>query len=255
MLIWYKRAIQLNHEFLADGAVINYCPNVTRYQQLLLSKLTPNPPVFLTSNLTFQATKQRFKMMTKQTSRAKVLMVSISAVFVLVGLAFAVSTQTVAQVEPNPARPRIVSQKRATNVAEMARLYGDKYVIFPSRTPNRKAVRKKFSELSAEEKTRVRLIPPLPRLVPTDALLLTWKNDKKYGLWIDDKRVPNARLNEYTTQDFDSYFVSKLAKNTINHGKHYFQIDLMTKPRYAAYLEADARSPLLVLESNTRKAR
>ena len=255
VLIWYKRAIQLNHEFLADGAVINHCPNVTRYQQLLLSKLTPNPPVFLTSSLTFQTTKQRFKMMTKQTSRAKVLAVSISAVILLIGLAFAVSTQTVDQVAPNPARPNVVSQQPETNVAEMERLYGGKLVMFPSSTPARKAVRRKFLELSAEEKTRVQLIPPLPRLVVTDAQLTNWKDAKKYGIWIDEKRVPNERLDKHTAQDFGSYFTSKLEKNAINYGKHYFQINLMTEQHYAACLKEYAESPFLVLQNDVPKVR
>jgi hypothetical protein len=66
-------------------------------------------------------------------------------------------------------------------------------------------------------------------------------------VWIDEKRVPNSRLNEYTAQDFGSYFVSKLEKNAINYGKHYFQIDLMTQPAYEKYLVENAKNPLLVL--------
>ena len=257
VFIFYKRAIQLNHEFLADRAVLNHSQNVVRYQHLLLSKLAQNPPVLLTSTLTFQTTKQRFKMMTQQTSPARASTVAISAIFLLIGLAFAVSTQTVAvaQVVPNTAKPKVASQQPGTKVAEMERLYGDKFVLLPSRTPSQKAVRKKFSELSAEEKTRVQYIAPQARLVPTDVLLTDWKNAKKYGLWIDDKRVPNDRLNKYNAQDFGSYFVSKLAKNTINYGKHYFQIDLMTNRHYEAYLKEEAESPLLILQNDMRRVR
>ena len=255
VFFWYKRAIQLNHEFLADQAVLNRCSGVVRYQHLLLGKLSANAPVLLTSTLTFQTTKQRFKMMTKQTSPARTLTVALSAVFLLAGLAFAVSTQTVAQVVPNSAKPKVTSQKPGTDVSEMERLYGNKFVLFPSQTLNRKAVRKKFSDLSVEEKTRVQLISPLPRLVVTDALLTDWKNAKKYGVWIDDKRVPNDRLNKYTAQDFGSYFTSKLEKNAINYGKHYFQINLMTHKHYAAYIKEDAENPFLVLQSDMRRVR
>ena len=257
VFFWYKRAIRLNHEFLADQAVLNRCPGVIRYQHLLLSKLSASAPVLLTSTLTFQTTKQRFRMMTKQTSPARALTVALSSLFLFVGLAFAVSTLTVAvaQVAPNPAKPKVASQQPGTNVSGMERLYGDKFVLLPGRTPSQKAVRKKFSELSAEEKTRVQFIPPLPRLVPTDALLTDWKNAKKYGIWIDDKRMPNDRLNNYTAQNFGSYSISKLERNAINYGKHYFQIDLMTEQHYAAYLKESAENPLLILRSDLPKAR
>ena len=255
VLFFYKRAIQLNHEFLADQAVLNHSQNVVRYQHLLLSKLAQNPPVLLTSTLTFQTTKQRFRMMTRQTSPARALTVAISALSLLVGLAVAVSTQTVAQVAPNPAKPKVTSQQPGTDLSEMERLYGDKFVLLPGRTPSQKAARKKFSELSAEEKTRVQYIAPQARLVPTDVLLTDWKNAKKYGIWIDDKRVPNDRLSNYAAQDFGSYFVSKLAKNTINYGKHYFQIDLMTNLHYEAYLKEEAESPLLILQNDMRRVR
>jgi hypothetical protein len=40
--IFYKKAIQLNHEFLADEKVVNSYNNVPFYQSLLLSKANEN---------------------------------------------------------------------------------------------------------------------------------------------------------------------------------------------------------------------
>jgi bla regulator protein BlaR1 len=71
LLYWLKRAMQLNHEFLADEAVNQQYHNVPHYQRLLLSKLTGSPQPALTSALTFQTTKQRLLMMTTHTSRPK----------------------------------------------------------------------------------------------------------------------------------------------------------------------------------------
>ena len=69
LLILYKRAIQLNHEFLADEKVIHSHNNVSTYQQLLLSKSSETSNLYLTSNLnSFLKTKKRFIMMTKTTS-------------------------------------------------------------------------------------------------------------------------------------------------------------------------------------------
>ena len=69
ILIFYKKAIQLNHEFLADETVIVSHQNVSIYQQLLLSKSYIPTNLYLTSNLnSFLKTKKRFIMMTKTTS-------------------------------------------------------------------------------------------------------------------------------------------------------------------------------------------
>jgi beta-lactamase regulating signal transducer with metallopeptidase domain len=69
LLILYKRAIQLNHEFLADQEVISEHETISIYQQLLLSKSHQTTNYYLTSNLnSFLKTKKRFIMMTKTTS-------------------------------------------------------------------------------------------------------------------------------------------------------------------------------------------
>jgi hypothetical protein len=253
-LYFYKRAVQLNHEFLADEAVTRGLSDVTRYQRLLLSKLAPVPPVALTSAFSFQTTKQRLLMMTKRTPKASAWLAGTTATLLLGALAILLGTTT-AQITPSTGkqtpvtkRPQPPTAVAPTDVAEMERLYGDKLVILPGRN----SPRKKFSELSDGEKQLVQLVPPLPRHVPTEAQMQDWKNAKKYGIWIDEKRVPNSRLNDYAAQDFGSYFSSKLEKNAINYGKHYFQIDLMTKPAYEKYLAENLENPLLILRPDRK---
>ena len=67
---------------------------------------------------------------------------------------------------------------------------------------------------------------------PTAAQLQAWTDAAKYGIWIDDKRVDNSELQKYQSSDFDLYYESKLTKNAINYGKHYYQVDLCTAPYY-----------------------
>lgn len=69
----YKKAIQLNHEFLADEHVVAETGNAIPYQNLLLSKASHTYSVALASNLNFSITKKRFIMMTKNTSRLQSL--------------------------------------------------------------------------------------------------------------------------------------------------------------------------------------
>ncbi len=80
IFIFYKKAIQLNHEFLADENVINAHNDVCLYQKLLLNKLSTSQPIYLTSNLNFLSTKKRLIMMTKITSKTRVLIMKSLAV-------------------------------------------------------------------------------------------------------------------------------------------------------------------------------
>ncbi len=63
-----KKAIKLNHEFLADQSVIETYGNPSKYQYILLDIASHYPSYSLTSNLNYSLTKQRFNMMFKQSS-------------------------------------------------------------------------------------------------------------------------------------------------------------------------------------------
>jgi hypothetical protein len=64
----YKKAIKLNHEFLADQKVNETFKEVVQYQKLLLQKAVGNL-VPIASNLNYSITKKRFVMMTKNQSK------------------------------------------------------------------------------------------------------------------------------------------------------------------------------------------
>ncbi|WP_310593820.1 M56 family metallopeptidase [Flavobacterium sp.] len=80
LFIIYKKAIQLNHEFISDEKVIQTHTNVPFYQSLLLSKGNENTTFYLASNLNFLITKKRLIMMTKQKSTRIILLKQMSIV-------------------------------------------------------------------------------------------------------------------------------------------------------------------------------
>jgi beta-lactamase regulating signal transducer with metallopeptidase domain len=86
ILIFYKKAIQLNHEFLADAKVVKSYNNVPFYQSLLLEKASWNSNSYLASNLNFLVTKKRLIMMTKTTSKSRALLTKLSVLPILAGL-------------------------------------------------------------------------------------------------------------------------------------------------------------------------
>lgn len=85
----------------------------------------------------------------------------------------------------------------------------------------------------------IKRLPPFQKLIPTKSQMESFKNSKIYGVWINEKRVNNAILNNYTNEDFAHVFVSKLNKNAINYGNHYYQVDLMTKDFYQKYFDEE----------------
>jgi BlaR1 peptidase M56 len=67
ILILYKRAIALNHEFLADEAVIGAYHNPKEYQHLLFQLVSLANPSVLSSPLNYNITKKRLIMISQNT--------------------------------------------------------------------------------------------------------------------------------------------------------------------------------------------
>jgi hypothetical protein len=97
LLYFYKKAIQLNHEFLADEKVIDSTANTVYYQKLLLEKATVGTTFSMASNLTFSLTKKRLIMMTKTTSSTKAGFIKLALAPVVTALLMMLCTKTIAQ--------------------------------------------------------------------------------------------------------------------------------------------------------------
>ncbi|OMQ08463.1 M56 family metallopeptidase [[Flexibacter] sp. ATCC 35103] len=103
LLLFYKKAIKLNHEFLADEAVNKQFGSVKNYQTLLLDFATNKNTIALASNINYLITKKRLLMMTKKESPIKIVLkvFSVSVVYALLLCVF--STKTMAQKASNKA--------------------------------------------------------------------------------------------------------------------------------------------------------
>jgi len=100
LLFLYKKAIKLNHEFLADEAVNVRFGEVKSYQYLLLDFASNKNTVALASNINYLITKKRLLMMTKKESPIKIVfkVFTVGAIYAL--LMFVFSTKTMAQKPP-----------------------------------------------------------------------------------------------------------------------------------------------------------
>ena len=95
--ILLKKAVQLNHEFLADETVINQHKNTFQYQHLLLNKAAWKNEYYLASNLNYSLTKKRLKMMTKQSSQTKIWIKKLAVIPLLLAFIFLFAERLEAQ--------------------------------------------------------------------------------------------------------------------------------------------------------------
>lgn len=97
ILRYYKQAIQLNHEFLADEAVVNKYHKVKKYQVLLLDFINSNNQISLASNINFHLTKKRLEMMTKNSTAMQKTWLPLTVLPLILVLLMAFGSPIVAQ--------------------------------------------------------------------------------------------------------------------------------------------------------------
>ena len=258
LLFWLKRAMQLNHEFLADEAVNNTYRNVSGYQELLFSKLSYSSPVIsIISTFTFQTTKQRLTMMTKHASPVRIWLVAGATVLLLSTTTMLLSSRTVAQKAPAvPAIKQGTPQSTLTDkqlfdknmtTADKERLFSDKPVHEAIEPGTKKLAERRFKDLTSEEKTRVIYLPPSSRNTPTEAQWADFKNTKKYGIWVDDKRRRDNPMSKYNRTDIVHFLYSFVHKNARQPEGYLYQLGLYTEEGYQKELRESEERPNLFL--------
>lgn len=313
-LILYRRAIQLNHEYLADLAVVSQSPSVAAYQLLLLRQTAAASNLALSSQFNYSFIKRRILMMTTNTPKAMKWVLSAAVVPLAASMMWILGEASYAQVPPKapkaPKAPRSVPTPPdpasapdpiapplppdpaslphpiapppppppppglfVTNIpagagiseAEMATYTeiceanrNTKGRIDPSlfSTDERAQLDGLFARMTAEQRAKHRVFfmkLSHDEQVPSSTQIEDWKNARKYGLWIDGRKVSNHTLNGYTAADFKHYFVSKLHKNTVNYGKYYFQVDLETSRYFQKRQEDLKANQLIVMQRMTKK--
>lgn len=108
VLYFYKRAIQMNHEFIADQNVLSQESDITSYQNTLLSLSKRKLAGTLSISLNFNVTKKRFKMMTASTSTYRYALKTALIVpfFAILGLTFGCEPSSM-EKEPQPQQVQI----------------------------------------------------------------------------------------------------------------------------------------------------
>jgi beta-lactamase regulating signal transducer with metallopeptidase domain len=107
LLFLFRKAIMLNHEYLADDAVLHTFNNTESYRLLLFNTVSQNNNLVLSSPFNYLITKKRLIMMTRNTSRKVAILKQIALIPLIAAIGFLLSTRASAQDKPKQERERI----------------------------------------------------------------------------------------------------------------------------------------------------
>lgn len=208
VFIFYKKAIQLNHEFLADEAVITANSDLSAYQHLLLQTASLKT-VGLASNFNYSITKKRLQKMKKHTSKTRKMVMGLSLIPVATALVFMFSDQVFAQGTSATTEVKI-------NLSSQSSMSKDEYykgsvIRFINEKNENIKEQQKYESLSETDKKNL----PSP-VSPTSELINTWKDSKKYKVMVNFE-APLNNLNNLKPKDYVSYQTYKSPQGNITN--------------------------------------
>jgi bla regulator protein BlaR1 len=118
LLFLFRRAIMLNHEYLADEAVVNTFNDTENYRQLLFSKVCQSNNLVLSSSFNYLTTKKRFTMMTRKTSQKVAILKQIALIPMIAVIGFIFSTRVIAQDKPKQSTAQTQPQFSKTDAPQ-----------------------------------------------------------------------------------------------------------------------------------------
>lgn len=282
----YRKAIQINHEFLADEAVIANYNDTPAYQYLLLAKASQNGGLSLTSQFNYLVTKKRLIMMTKNTTAAIALYKRLALVPVLAIALFLFSQKIMGQnaskakpVNKPKVAPKVTVKSQFNTAIEAAKQDApqsllDEYSTIVARyhipykqvekinyTPVFSAVDKErlttlYKQMSPNQQQHqyIRLVSifPPPVLRYTQKNFVKWQNDADYIVYIDDKQANKPDLTKYKIADFSNVYFKREHTPSTKHSWHW-KVTLMTPAYYKAYLAKSITQRLIYIPKKSWK--
>ena len=114
----FKRSIKLNHEFLADQAVMQKGVETTSYQKILLAFSSHAPETQLANAINYSSIKKRFTVMKKNTSKKAIWLRSLLVLPLFALLLYSFSEKEVVVVERPVKNDAIISAIKKSNFSK-----------------------------------------------------------------------------------------------------------------------------------------
>lgn len=266
----YRKFIKQNHEYLADDYVLSKKPtDFKNYQHLLLQELG-NTNQYTLSHPFFNHIKKRFIMMSKTKNNRNwkpFLAFPLVLALIFIGAekthASEITTNISEKIQQN--EPLSTVNTDVNNPFDEFNKILDKYrplldnnkikeFLKQLTTEDKKALGELYFQLTDEQKKQIPLVFTIAKKsqksTPTQSQINDFMDSKKYGVWIDDKKVKNDILKNYNPKDFSYVAVSGVYPNARSKkNPQPFQVGLMTNEYYQKYIQEES-SPSLGIKVN-----
>ncbi|WP_162418370.1 M56 family metallopeptidase [Cyclobacterium roseum] len=255
VFLLYKKAMQLNHEFLADAAVIAEFRNKAAYQWLLFHKISGNEATLsISSPFNFSGTKRRLIMMGQSSSYLKTMMFkSISVIvagFLLVFLSSGQSSfeRTQQNHTVNDYEQILASAFKEGNPFELELNKLDlpalrsAYLSMDEQEKQKSTSFPFFDALAFEKlealqqaypevKTNIYFVRPPDKMKIQDDVFERWKKTRKISFTIDNREIEKAEIENYQPADFAKFTVRETEAGGL-FKKSTYSVTLMTHDYY-----------------------
>ncbi|SDD96944.1 Signal transducer regulating beta-lactamase production, contains metallopeptidase domain [Pricia antarctica] len=187
LIHWVKKSIKLNHEFLADAAVIHQGSATADYQNILLTfassaNYKSNQPSMANAinYSSYSSIKKRFTVMKTQTSKKSILIRNLLLLPLFSLLLYSFSGTKI--IERQQPLQKVPSHEQ-----------------------------KLVQQIDKNKDT-----PKITQKGPSASDFEQWKNKGEFAIWIHGKPADNSVLSNYKPSDFTDYFLSFVSKNARN---------------------------------------
>ncbi|WP_052188231.1 M56 family metallopeptidase [Cellulophaga sp. Hel_I_12] len=230
----FKNVIKLNHEFLADQAVMQKGIEITTYQKILLafSSNAASPETALTNAINYSSIKKRFTVMKKNTSKKAVWLRSLLVLplFALVLYSFSAT--------------KVLEVRKSEESANSLQFIESEFTLQDSEEIN-------YTDFEQQKNDTIRYIYITKPNAPTAQDVEKWKKETEFAIWVDGKPVKNRELNNYNVDDFKHYSSSFAYQNV--RSKSYpqpYQVSLYTKIGFQKQFTVNDRKINILINRN-----
>tara|TARA_R110002051_G_scaffold183039_3_gene252624 strand:+ start:98385 stop:101987 length:3603 start_codon:yes stop_codon:yes gene_type:complete len=254
-----KHHIKLNHEFLADDAVLRQGIDTKAYQNTLLQFSSNTQEYHLTSAINFSSFKKRFTVMKTQTSKTRIWLSSLLLLPIIAILFYSFAAREYVEIDPisspeisqnnnvqiNEGASEAMIQEYRDFIAKLKDtnvIIGEKYerakIIYDELMSE---MQRNSVDKYPEHRFPLRSLSKVEAKKPTTSQFESWKNGDKYAIWIDSQPTENSELNNYNANDIVHFMGSKIYKNARSAAyPQPFQFNLYTQKGFQkTFKEAD----------------
>lgn len=258
-----KHHIKLNHEFLADQAVLDEGIDTKAYQKLLLQFSSNTKEYQLSSAINYSSIKKRFTVMKTQTSKTRMWLSGLLLLPIIAILFYSFTEKEYVEKDNSEINKNELIKAESLQIQyieEAPEKLMQEYRDFIENFERTKTIRSNTYEraytiyndlMSDEQRRSVKPLPKLPNIdltdtnpiSPTKSEFDSWKNASEYALWLDGSPIPNSKLNTLSPKDI-KYFTGSFVHLNARSAKYPqpYQYQLYTEKGFkSTYQESNIK--------------